>query len=63
LAFIFYCTKIHGVAPAEVDMESYFKVSSPSVHQMVLGLKGAGSADQIVGCWNDTSGESPERSP
>jgi DNA-binding NarL/FixJ family response regulator len=25
LAFIFYYTKIHGVAPAEADMERYFK--------------------------------------
>ena len=30
LAFIFYYTKIHGVAPAEADMENYFKVSPPS---------------------------------
>ena len=35
LAFIFYYTKIHGCAPAESDMQNYFKVSPPSVHQMV----------------------------
>jgi Mn-dependent DtxR family transcriptional regulator len=39
LAFIFYYTKIHGYAPAEADMQKYFKVSPPSVHQMVLTLE------------------------
>ncbi|MGI9166464.1 MAG: LexA family protein [Pyrinomonadaceae bacterium] len=39
LAFIFYYTKIHGRAPAESDMRTYFKVSPPSVHQMVLTLE------------------------
>ena len=29
LAFIFYYTKIHGCAPAEADMQQYFKVSPP----------------------------------
>ena len=27
LAFIYYYTKIHGVPPAEADMQRYFKVS------------------------------------
>jgi Mn-dependent DtxR family transcriptional regulator len=39
LAFIFYYTKIHGRAPAEADMQKYFKVSPPSVHQMILTLE------------------------
>ncbi|MGH9958560.1 MAG: LexA family protein, partial [Pyrinomonadaceae bacterium] len=39
LAFIFYYTKIHGRAPAESDLQSYFKVSPPSVHQMILTLE------------------------
>ena len=39
LAFIYYYTKIHGRAPAETDMLAYFKVSPPSVHQMVLTLE------------------------
>ena len=42
LAFIFYYTKIHGRAPAESDMLNYFKVSPPSVHQMVLTLEANG---------------------
>ena len=49
MAFIFYYTKIHGVAPAEVDMESYFKVSSPSVHQMVVRLEANGFIERIPG--------------
>ncbi len=33
LAFIYYYTKIHGYPPAEADLQRYFKVSPPSVHQ------------------------------
>ena len=39
LAFIYMYTKIHGRPPAERDMEKYFRVSPPSVHQMVLTLE------------------------
>ncbi len=39
LAFIYYYTKINRQAPAEADMQRYFKVSPPSVHQMVLTLE------------------------
>lgn len=42
LAFIYYYTKIHGRAPAEVDLQEYFKVSPPSVHQMVITLHARG---------------------
>jgi hypothetical protein len=35
LAFIYY-TKIHGEPPSEADMQIYFGVSPPSVHQMVV---------------------------
>ncbi len=42
LAFIYYYTKIHGRAPAEADLQEYFKVSPPSVHQMVLTLQARG---------------------
>jgi DNA-binding MarR family transcriptional regulator len=49
LAFIFYYTKIHGFAPAESDMQNYFKVSPPSVHQMVLALAANGFIERIPG--------------
>jgi len=39
LAFIHYYTKINRCAPAEADMQRYFKVSPPSVHQMVITLE------------------------
>ena len=38
LAFIFHYTKIHEYAPAEADMQNYFRVSPPSVHRMILTL-------------------------
>lgn len=47
LAFIYYYTKIHGYAPAEADMQRYFKVSWPSVHQMVLTLEKKGFIEKV----------------
>jgi Mn-dependent DtxR family transcriptional regulator len=38
LAFIYYYTKIHGVPPAEADMQRYFRVSPPAVHDMIKML-------------------------
>ncbi len=49
LAFIYYYTRIHGYPPAEADMQNYFKVSPPSVHQMVLPLRRRGFIDRIPG--------------
>ena len=39
LAFIYYYTKLHGNAPSEADMQHYFKVSPPAVHQMIVSLE------------------------
>lgn len=47
LAFIFYYTKIHGMAPAETDMQRYFKVTPPPVHQMVLTLESNGFIERV----------------
>ena len=41
LAFIHLYTRLHRT-PAETDMQEYFRVSPPSVHQMVLSLERAG---------------------
>ena len=49
LAFIFYYTKIHGRAPAEADLQRYFKVSPPSVHQMILTLEGKQLIERTLG--------------
>jgi Mn-dependent DtxR family transcriptional regulator len=42
LAFIYYYTKIHGIPPAETDMQRYFRVSPPAVHDMVKMLERQG---------------------
>ena len=42
LAFIYYYTKIHGRPPSEADMQCYFRVSPPAVHQMVVTLEKLG---------------------
>lgn len=42
LAFIYYYSKIHGRPPAEAEMQQYFRVSPPSVHQMILTLETRG---------------------
>lgn len=38
LAFIYHYAKLNGRPPAESDMQRYFRVSPPTVHQMVLKL-------------------------
>ena len=42
LAFIYNYSVIHGQPPAEADMQSFFRVSPPSVHQMVIRLEELG---------------------
>lgn len=42
LAFIYYYTKINGCSPSEADMQIYFQVTAPSVHQMVVNLEKRG---------------------
>jgi len=42
LAFIHVYTRLHRRPPAEADMQQYFRVTPPSVHQMVLTLERAG---------------------
>jgi DNA-binding MarR family transcriptional regulator len=42
LAFIDAYTRVHGRPPAETDLQRHFRVSPPSVHQMVLTLERAG---------------------
>jgi len=49
LAFIYYYTKINGQPPAEVDMQRYFRVSAPTVHQMVVKLAELGLIERTPG--------------
>ena len=49
LAFIYYYSKVNGQPPAEADMQRYFRVSPPSVHQMILTLEANGFIERIPG--------------
>jgi repressor LexA len=49
LAFICYYTKVNGRPPAKADMQRYFRVAPPSVHQMVLTLELNGFTERIPG--------------
>jgi len=42
LAFIHAYSRIFRRAPAEADMQRHFRVTPPTVHQMVLTLERAG---------------------
>lgn len=49
LAFIQTYTTLHGVAPAEADMQRFFRVSAPAVHRMVLALEQRGLLARVPG--------------
>jgi hypothetical protein len=49
LAFIAQYTNVHGVPPAEHEMQRRFHVSSASVHQMVVNLERKGLIKRTPG--------------
>ena len=49
LAFIHAYTLVNGRPPAEADMIRFFRVTPPTVHQMVLGLERAGLISRSPG--------------
>ena len=49
LAFIQAYTTLHGVAPAEADMQRFFRVTPPAVHRMVLALEQRGLLERVPG--------------
>ena len=49
LAFIYYYSKIHGMSPSEAELQQYFRVSPPSVHQMILTLERRGLIERTPG--------------
>jgi len=50
LAFIYAYTEINnGVAPAQADIQRYFRVSPPTVHQMVKKLHASSLIERTQG--------------
>ena len=49
LAFISYYTKINRRPPAEADIQRYFAVTPPTVHQMILKLEAEGFIKRVPG--------------
>ena len=49
LAFIYNYTRIHGRAPAESDLQRYFLVSPPAVHEMIKTLERNGLIERSPG--------------
>jgi DNA-binding MarR family transcriptional regulator len=49
LAFIWAYVRINDRAPAEADFQRYFKVTAPSVHQMLKTLHNLGLIDKQPG--------------
>ncbi len=42
LAFIHYYTRVNGRAPAETDIQWFFGVTPPTVHNMIIELERLG---------------------
>jgi len=49
LAFIHHYVKINSRAPAEADIQRYFSVTPPTVHQMVVKLESLGLIERQPG--------------
>jgi Mn-dependent DtxR family transcriptional regulator len=49
LAFIDAYTKVNGRPPAEADLQRYFKVTPPTVHQMIMNLHRLGLVTRSQG--------------
>lgn len=49
LSFITQYTNVHGVPPAEHEMQRHFDVSPASVHQMIINLEQKGLIERTPG--------------
>jgi hypothetical protein len=47
LAFIYNYSVIHGEPPSEVDLRRFFRVTPPTIHQMVLNLEEKGFISRV----------------
>ena len=49
LAYIHQYSLVNGCAPAEADMQRFFRITPPSVHSMVLTLERRGFIRRVPG--------------
>ena len=49
LAFIYAYSLLNGRPPSEGDLQKYFRVTPPTVHQMVLKLESEGLISRLPG--------------
>ena len=49
LAFIESYMIMHGRAPAEADLQCFFRTTPPTIHQMILNLEEKGFISRIPG--------------
>ena len=49
MAFIETYTTLHGIAPAEADMQRFFRVTPPAGRRMVLALERRGLLRRVAG--------------
>lgn len=49
LAYIYQYSKIHRRAPSEADLQGYFRVTPPSVHNMIIALERNGLIERTPG--------------
>jgi DNA-binding MarR family transcriptional regulator len=49
LAYIHQYGLVNGCAPAEPDMQRFFRITAPSVHSMVLTLERRGFIRRVPG--------------
>jgi DNA-binding MarR family transcriptional regulator len=49
LAFIYNYTVMNGRAPAEADLERFFRTTYPTIHQMILKLEEKGLISRVPG--------------
>lgn len=49
LAFIYTYTLVNGRPPAEADFQRFFRVTPPTVHQMIVELERRGLITRVAG--------------
>jgi hypothetical protein len=49
LAYIYHYSLVNGYAPAEADMQRFFRTTPPGVHSMVLTLERLGFIHRVPG--------------